>query len=258
MINKINNGDKVAIYCVCFPEHEPRKQQQNQKNIMCNAHSISDEYRKILASKGFVFDDSNENISNLNWAFGDLTATYWIWKNSEYDIVGTSQYRRFWHADVESMEFSKNTLYVQEPVHLGESSIKDQYIRWCGPLGISILDELSEKQRIPLTREMLDKTYSMDHLHSCNMFIAHKETYNQFCEILFDIVFKVFDEMGDSLKMLDIQQRRMPAYLAERIVMALIVNKEHFFPGLEIVHVKWSVKKEKGLKRLLRKLAAKF
>ena len=101
---------------------------------------------------------------------------------------------------------------------------------------------------------MLDKTYAMDHLYSCNMLIAHKDIYDNFCEILFDIVFKVFDEMEDSLHELSVQQQRMPAYLAERIVMALIVNKEHFFPGLEIVPVKWAVKKENAFKRLYRKL----
>lgn len=247
-------SDKVAIYCVCFPRHEPRKQQKNQVNMMCNSHGISDEYREDLVNKKFVFDDTGENISDLNWSFGDLTATYWIWKNSEYDVVGTSQYRRFWDDAVESMEFSKNTLYVQEPVYFQEKSLKEQYLRWCGPLGISILDDLSERGEIPLTREMLDKTYAMDHLHSCNMLIAHKDIYDKFCEILFDIVFKVFGEMGGSLHELSVQQQRMPAYLAERIVMALIVNKEHFFPGLEIVPVKWSVKKENAFKRLYRKL----
>lgn len=250
-------SDKAAIYCVCFPDHEPRKQQKNQINIMCNAHGMPEEYRETLTRKGFVFDDTGENISELNWAFGDLTATYWIWKNSTYDIVGTSQYRRFWHRSVENMKFRKNTLYVQDPVCLGES-LKDQYTRWCGTLGITILDDLSERKEIPLTREMLDKTYSIDYLHSCNMFIAHRDVYDRFCEILFDIVFRVYHEMDDNLLDLDVKQQRMPAYLAERIVMALIVNKEHFFSELDIVPVKWSVKKEPLLKRKYRKMVSKI
>ena len=246
-------SDKVAIYCVCFPYHEPRKQQKNQINIMCNAHGISDEYRNSLAKKGFVFDDTNENISELNWALGDLTATYWIWKNSNYDIVGTSQYRRFWDKSIEKMKFSRNTLYVQEPVDLGES-LKDQYIRCCGAYGISVLEELVENKEVPLTKEMLEKTYSQSDLHSCNMFIAHKDTYDQFCEILFDIVFKIYHKAGDGLLELDEYQRRMPAFMAERIVMALIVNKENFFPDLKVVHLKWSVKKEITLERLVKNI----
>jgi len=42
--------------------------------------------------------------------------------------------------------------------------------------------------------------------------------------------------------------------MAERIVMALIVNKEHFFPDLKVVHLKWSVKKEITLGRLIKNL----
>lgn len=242
----------VAIYCVCFPKHEPRKTQIYQKNIMCNAATISNEYRAQLEKKDFIFDDVGDNISDLNWVLGDLTASYWIWKNSTYDVVGTSQYRRFWDDSIATQNFEENTLYVQDPVIL-DNTIRNQYIGSHGDLGLKLLDELALNHKIVLTPAMLEKTYSLRYLYSCNMFIAHKPVYDKFCEVLFEIVFEIFHTYTDVIKELDPYNRRTPAFLAERIITALIVNKEYFFPELNITPLKWRVKKPNILQRLLKK-----
>ena len=248
----MTESNNIAIYCVCFPQHEPRKTQVYQKNIMCNASTISSEYHSELAKKGFVFDNNGDNISNLNWVLGDLTATYWIWKNSTYDFVGTSQYRRFWDDSISTLSFEKNTLYVQEPRIL-DDTLKNQYIGSHGELGLNLLDELALKNKIVLTTEMLEKTYSLRYLYSCNMFIAHKPTYDNFCKIVFDIVFELYNSYEDIIKKLDPYNRRMPAFLAERIITALVVNKEYFFPELNIVPLKWSVKKPSVFERIFKR-----
>jgi len=136
----------VAIYCICFPQQKPRKTQIYQKNIMDNAVTLSDSYRRELVQEGFVFDDVGDNISQLNEYFGDLTATYWIWKNSTYDFVGTSQYRRFWDDSISTLSFEENTLYVQEPRIL-DDTLKNQYIGSHGELGLKLLDELALKKK---------------------------------------------------------------------------------------------------------------
>lgn len=238
--------ESVAIYCVCFPGHEPFRQQRNQINIMCNAHGIDEEYREKLVKKNYVFDDSGDNISHLNWTLGDLTATYWIWKNSCYDVVGTSQYRRFWDNAVENMTFEKNTLYVQQPFQL-DKNIKQQYISCHGDLGITILEQLSAEGKIPLTQDMLDKTYKLRYLHSCNMMIAHKEVFDKFCEVLFPILFEIYNAVKADLDHVESYNRRIPAFLGERIVMALIVNREHFFPALKLKTLAWKFIKKKPL-----------
>ena len=241
----------ITIYCVCFPYHEPHKVQLYQQNIMCNAATISDEYRTILQNKNYVFDDSGDNISNLNGVLGDLTATYWIWKNSTCDIVGTSQYRRFWDNSIEKLDFKNDTLYVQEPVQL-DNNIRNQYIGSHGEAGLEFLDELARNGDIVLTTAMLEKTYALRYLHSCNMFIAHKPVYDKFCEILFGIIFKLFHSYENEIKQLDAYNQRLPAFVAERVVMALIVNKDYFFPELKIEPLKWKAQKPSVLKKLFK------
>jgi len=242
--------DNVAIYCICFPEHEPRKTQKYQKNIMCAASSISDEYRKKMRAKGYIFDDEGENISDLNWHFGDLTATYWIWKNSNFSVVGTSHYRRFWSDDILKMNFDDNTLYVQEPTKL-DDNVRNQYIGSHGELGLKLIDELAKENKIALTTEMLEKTYSLDYLYACNMFIAQKHIYDKFCKVLFDIIFELYNTYKDVIEKLDSYNRRLPAFIAERVITALIVHKDHFFPGLTITTLEWEVKKPSIVERLM-------
>jgi len=240
----------LAVYCVCFPGHEPLRQQKYQNNIMCNANVLSDEYRVKLQQKGYVFDDSGDNISSLNPTLGDLTATYWIWKNSPHQIVGTSQYRRFWDKSLLDMDFDENTLYVQDPIDLVDKDFKQQYIHCHGEVGLSVLEKLVYENKIPLTRTMLDQAYALRWLHGCNMFIAHKPLYDKFCELLFEIVFAVYDAVQHDLDKLGDYNKRTPAFVGERVVNILIANKEHFFPHLKIDTIKWQQVKKPFLKKL--------
>jgi hypothetical protein len=242
----------LAIYCVCFPKHEPLRKQKYQHNIMCNATTLSAGDRNMLEKKGYVFDDTGDNISTLNPTLGDLTATYWIWKNAPQKIVGTSQYRRFWDDSLLNMDFDQNTLYVQDPIDLQGKNLREQYIQCHGEIGLLVLEKLARENKIPISMDMLVKAYAMPYLYGCNMFIAHKTLYDKFCELLFEVVFEVYDTIQHDLDELGDYNKRSPAFVGERVVNIIIANKEHFFPNLNIMPVKWRLVKNTFMQKLFK------
>jgi len=44
----------------------------------------------------FVGDDTNDNISEKNAYYSELTGIYWAWKNTHHEITGFCHYRRFY------------------------------------------------------------------------------------------------------------------------------------------------------------------
>ena len=50
-------------------------------------------YKEIKV--GELFDGIGDNINDLNLYINEMTALYWIWKNTKEDLVGMVHYRRY-------------------------------------------------------------------------------------------------------------------------------------------------------------------
>lgn len=224
---------ELTLYCNCFPNHLNRETQFNQKNLMCGAFALSQEERSNLPD--FYFDDTGDNISSLNVWLGDLTGLYWVWKNTNDEFVGTNQYRRFFSN--ESLSLNDNTLYVSNPVHLGQD-VLSQYVQAHGPNGINILSEAIRLKKIDMTIDMLTNMSRVGCLSACNMFFGHRKLFDKTCEILFDIIFEMYEGSKYTLPYIQPDnQTRLLAFMAERILNIIYLNKNYYYGNIDIVPV---------------------
>ena len=80
-----------ADFCVYVVTHKDAK-----------LDALPEGYRIIHAGRvtatekfGYAGDDTGDNISALNRYLNEITALYWIWKNTRHTIIGLNHYRRF-------------------------------------------------------------------------------------------------------------------------------------------------------------------
>ena len=179
---------------------------------------------------GYLRDDSGDNISDLNDYYAELTGEYWVWKNSDADIIGFCHYRRYFakdwslkildKTDVEEI-LSEYDIIMPSKVRMGMSNVDDivktkKYLDY-GP-------KIEEYQKLRSIIEKYYPNYLKDYddvLNSkeCywfNMFISRKELADKYFEWLFDILDKAMDEIdfssyGES-------QKRILGFLSERLI----------------------------------------
>ena len=153
--------------------------------------------------EGFLSEHDGINISHLNSKINENTAIYWIWKNSDADIVGTNHYRRY---------FYNNEFRCRENKLSGEMARKylEDYdiIVYKGrvPNGATIKEEMLSD----LPRDVFDygyrvitdclKEYQPDYLEDfydvmeskecfyCNMLVTRKELFDRYCKWLFSFL----------------------------------------------------------------------
>lgn len=200
-----------------------------------------------------IGDNTGENISELNRYFAEITALYWIWKNTDSPFIGMFQYRRFLslnnnahypyvefpsmrfrHLGLKHLEtftkpflhdlelekkyilpwFATHDILVSEPIKLNTyQHYKDEH-------HISDLDAALNiiKQKYP---EMYD--FAQQILHSnegfypSNLFITRRKILNQYAEWLFSILLPLYDELKEDIAIRNTEQKLALAYLSERL-----------------------------------------
>ena len=156
-----------------------------------------------------IGDDTGDNISELNRNFNELTAIYWAWKNYDKlgnpDYIGLAHYRRF--LDINDCRNKEKTLKQI-------FNIKDNLQKLCSEYDLIIpayktqsdkdiqndmfsqtkcIIDILEKYH-PELKVQYEKYLNERKMYFANMFIMKKELFFEYCELLFDIIFKLEKE----------------------------------------------------------------
>lgn len=182
-------------------------------------------------------DDRGENISGKNENYCELTGVYWIWKNSEEDIVGLCHYRRF---------LSKKHLSIRPKDYLNKCDIekilnKKKYDIILPEKHYFSDKVISEKSTAPneedmqIIRDIITEKYpdyiraydfcvNGHSLYLCNVMITKKMIFDKYCEWLFDILFEA-EKRIDVKTYMDIPYRkRLFGFISERLLNVWIAH----------------------------------
>ena len=159
---------------------------------------------------GYQRDDVEDNISNLNPFFCELTALYWAWKNTDYDYIGLVHYRRHFRKhifafnkwnNILTYDYLKNYLdnikiFVPAKRHY---YIETLYSHYKHTHYASQLDETRKiiKNSYPSYLDSFDTTIIQTWGYMFNMMIMKKELLDSYCNWLFPILFQLRERLGE-------------------------------------------------------------
>ncbi|WP_214803665.1 MULTISPECIES: DUF4422 domain-containing protein [unclassified Exiguobacterium] len=206
---------------------------------------------------GYLGDDTNYNISEKNSKYCELTALYWLWKNSDADIVGLVHYRRLFvnkkgnilsESEINSF-LNKADIIVAKKRNYYIETVESHYSNAHFKKDLILLREVLESE----DRVYFDNLMKQRELHLYNMVICKKDILNEYCEWLFPILEKL--EFKIDTKNYDSYQKRVIGFLAERLFNVWLMKKSETINIIEkkVINLEKENKIKKGFNLVLRK-----
>ena len=207
-----------------------------------HVEGLPDCYRSIHAGRaladdlGYPGDDTDRSISKLNPYINEMTAAYWIWKNTSHDIVGISHYRRFFSSRnsrdfrPENILTDKQTIaalrYCDMIVALEDNYAYNQYGFLINDVGQSIASTALAMLKAMMTIHQPEYVDAFDYFMStcamfrCNMMVTRKYVFDAYCQWLFSFLLPAQEEFMKMapIDKLTVNQKRIFGYLAERMM----------------------------------------
>lgn len=214
---------------------------------------------------GYITDNTGDNISKKNASFCELTGLYWAWKNLDAQYIGLAHYRRHFKGKNKGNTPFEKALTLKEADKLLDSAdvivtkrrnyyIENVYSHFDHTLYIETLDaakKIIEKdypEYIPTFNQCMKRTY----MHAFNMFIMKKEDLDKYCSWVFDILFKVEDELKD--KKYNAFHSRYPGRVSEVLLDVWLTKNNYTYKEVPFIYTE----KINHIKKGIGFLKAKF
>ena len=180
-----------------------------------------------------VRDNTGDHISEKNREYCELTALYWIWKNTSSQYAGLCHYRRHFELNEDLLDQlckSKVDVAVTVPI-LNFPSVKEVYRQDHVKQDWEIMMEAIRILQ-PKYQKAAEEVEKGIYYYGYNMFFARKEIVDDYCSWLFPIL--AYCE-GHCEKKEDPYQNRYIGFLAERLLTIYLKGHEGKYT---VVHVR--------------------
>ncbi len=224
----------------------------------------------------FTGDDSGDNISDKNKYYSELSGIYWVWKNTDTEIVGTCHYRRYFtNADepffyrvrralfffAGLMKKRHGLIYTNninrwKPMILSQDEVINILGHYDAILPVKRKLRQSIKQHynkyhnpndLILIRNILSEYYpgylksyedvlNSNRLFANNMFILRRKNFEELMNWLFFILFR-FEEKIDKDNYKGYQERIF-GFLSERLVTVWVTHNNINYKELPLIYFK--------------------
>lgn len=208
--------------------------------------------RKGKPDLGYLGDDTGENISDLNFLYGELTGLFWIWQNvDDLDYAGLCHYRRYFiNSGKQAMEKREYLELLEQydaivPKH---AECEGNYYQHFGMSHNNRdLDavERALKRLYPSYAEAWDTAMSGTIYYWGNLVVTRLEILKAYAEWLFNIFVEASDEIDVSGY--DDYHRRVYGFLSEQMFYVFAMAN-----GLSLCETAVGVSAEKAETRELK------
>jgi hypothetical protein len=234
---------------------------------------------------GIPGDNTGEEISLKNPYFSELTGIYWIWKNTDHDVIGTCHYRRYYSAAKEPLAYAIKRIFYRlfglyrkrigliytSDIKLFQDRILDsntlieilgkydailpmarkfsytvkEHYRRYHDLEDLILIEEILKEKYPEYLPAFKQVMNGKKLYANNMFVLKRPQFDKFMAWYFDILF-TFEARTDMTKYTGYQSRIM-GFMGERLLTVWFIHSKLKIKEFPLVYFKKLKKKSKKL-----------
>lgn len=216
---------------------------------------------------GYLRDDTEQNISDKNDTFCELTALYWVWKNNyfnTYKYCGLVHYRRYFSGALSFGKFSilsadeiteilaEYDVIVPKKRNYYIESIRSHYEHAHYKKDLDILESLISDLS-PEYNDAFKEVMSSTKLHLFNMFVMKTANFNRYMEWLFPILFAL--EHKIDISNYDEYQSRVFGFLSERLFNVWLTKNHMKTKALPIVNLEGENLPLKAFNMLKRKFA---
>lgn len=136
-------------------------------------------------------DEGDDNISEKNEQYCELTGLYWMWKYDNHEYVGLYHYRRIFNLNSKQIRklLSKYDIILPKKVKI-DSASDLMYLRHRIPLDWRIMKDVLI-ELYPEYSESAKLIFSQNKLHAYNMFVTTERIFNDYCAWLFPILTEI-------------------------------------------------------------------
>lgn len=225
-----------------------------------HVQSFPEGYKVIHAGRalgedlGYLGDNTGENISTLNPFINELTAIYWIWKNTSHSIIGHCSYRRFFtlskekplnKTDVHDFSYEKiltkdEALNLLADCDIVVTRLALHDAPQIEDISLSVGEDLAKFAATTMKKHLLrahpDYVDAFDYVidspsyYECHMFITRRNIFDEYCKWLFAFILDTFNDVFRKVPLQNFPAypRRLVGFFCERMFTVwLIKNRLH-------------------------------